>query len=141
MKLLLILAQLAVFEASFTTTNEDAAAIIQVLRARGLLHEEGIHKYAPHFRRARYREWIHNLDFSGNEPEGWPRTLLWSDYRGSWFRTIAATARGLSGYRPCPEDTLHYGAPGFRADYWLSRRWTVEQCGGTRNWFWRRPQR
>lgn len=134
--LLLILARLAVFEASFTETNQDAAAIVQVLRARNLLSEQGAHRYSPHFRRARYRPWIHHLSFSGAKPKGWPESRDWGKYRDAWFGTIASTADGLSGYKPCPVGTKHWGAPGFRASYWQSLGWTVQRCQGTRNWFW-----
>lgn len=142
MKLLLLVAQLCVWEADFTTGNDDCAAIVQVLDSRGLLNETGIHRYSPHFKRAKYREWIHHLDFSGNKPSGWPEKRSWRKCRELWYRTIAATARGLAGYRPCPAGTVHWGAPGFRADYWKRLGWSVQQCGsGTRNWFWKRTNR
>lgn len=143
MKLLLLLSQLCVFEADFSNGNEDCAAIVQVLRARGLLSERGIHAYSPHFRAARYRQWIHSLDFSGDKPAGWPvRGRDWTRYRARWYRTIADTAHGMAGYEPCPPGTKHWGAPGFRAAYWYDLGWRPQQCGnGTHNWFWKKTRR
>lgn len=143
MKLLLVLSQLCVFEADFTDgKNEDCAAIVQVLRARNLLSSDGAHRYSPHFRTAKWREWIHHLNLNGDKPARWPARRSWKRYQSRWFNTIAQVSRGLAGYAPCPVGTKHWGAPGFRASYWRSLGWRPQQCGqGTRNWFWRRVKK
>jgi hypothetical protein len=89
--------------------------------------------------------WVTSLELGCEQPNGWPRRIAWSIYRG-WCQAAAERAVGwVRGYNvmidPCHGPTEHWGGPGIARDRdrmgraLLSRRWRVVNCGETSNVF------
>ena len=145
-----LLARLWVNEAGFETSYwRDHAGICDVIRATGgggEITSDAICTYAGRLcsERTDRRAYINNLNEAGEKPEGWPDThLSWPDYREKWLFLIERAKRFKRwNPRPCiqPRRARHWGARGFRRDYWLSRGWIELTCPGARNSFWARPR-
>lgn len=142
-----LLARLWVNEAGFRVSHwRDHAGITDVIRATGggTVSNEAICRYSPSLcsQRRDRRRWVNFLREDGAEPEHWRTHLSWASHRRSWM-TLMRRARGYVRWnpRPCLERRRprHWGAQGFRREYWQSRGWVELTCPGAMNAFWARP--
>ncbi len=146
----LALARVCVSEAGWDATPE-CAAIHQVLedRARviGFSYIAAVCSYSTRTcdrGRQDPRRWIAWLSPSLDEPEGWPRGMLWSRYRDRWRTMLDHAGAVLRGQvqSPCEEPPHYWGMPrGIDLARAQEAGWERLSCPGARNAFWRVPHR
>lgn len=145
-------------------TEGELAAIAEVLRSR--CPECRLTTIARQYsssvfdqQRTDARAWVAHLDPRGSEPRGWPTVVRrasgerahapWRAYRARWLRLYEMAGRVVRGeaQSACAGEVHHWGCPsdprGACADHERAVRagWELVECAGTRNEFWRIPER
>lgn len=132
--------QLTVNEASFALSN-DHESITLVIKQRA--EREGIspaeYIIRHHRRIGANRPWINGLNAEGTEPEGWPDSVSWEDYRGRWMDIQARVRATLAGQSRRECNAITWGSPQVDAERIArmvsSGKYAIVQCGVTRNTF------
>lgn len=144
-----LLARIWVNEAGFATKNwRDHAGIAHVLRrvGKGEITHNAVCAYSNFTlcrpRRGK-RRYINHLYKNGEQPKYWPSHLDWELYRKSWLKLIERSGQYMKRTpRACLDGhPYHWGAKGFRRDFWLSEGWRELNCPGAKNAFWAPPRR
>lgn len=134
--IVVLLAQVCVWEAGFSTETNDCAAIAQVLRTRGLYDARGFRAYST-IGRHRTRPWVVQLRADMAQPLGWSERLSWPSHARRWARVLRV-AQHVHTHRPrpCERGTDHWAAPGHNTDGMIRSGRRVARCGRVRNVFW-----
>ena len=98
--LVLLLAQTCVSEISFPSKPIECVAMWEINAVNAARKRidivEQTHKFNAYWRieaRRIKRPWIQALTLEGEQPEGWPRKLLWERHRARWLRMGARARR------------------------------------------------
>lgn len=127
--LVLLLAQTCVSEVSFPAKPIECVAMWEInavnARRKGIDIVEQTRKFNAYWRIAKRRiarPWVQTLTLDGEQPEHWPRKLLWERHRGRWLRIVARArqfvreypqglhrrvCRGADDYGGDPDDGKH----------------------------------
>jgi len=122
--LVLLLAQTCVSEISFPSKPVECVAMWEINAVNAARKRidivEQTHKFNAYWRieaRRIKRPWIQALTLEGEQPEGWPRKLLWERHRARWLRIVERSRRFVLEFpqgkhrRVCPGADDYGGDP------------------------------